>query len=141
MVAECGVDCVEEPGHPHSATIEHLQPRSLGGVNHKIDEDPYENYAMACSHCNNRRGTLSIEDFMAGRIPEPAPSKKSRQERRRDKQIAGYVKKALRYNEEGWFCKDGTELCKMEWFNSLRIARAEKRQLVLDAIFGVDAAA
>lgn len=133
----CGTKCTEVPGYSHSATIEHLQPRSLGGPDHKIDEDPYNNYAMACASCNHRRGTISIEDFMAGRIPERTLSKQETKTiRRRAKQIDKYISKAKRRNRDGWYREDGSELCKHEWVKSLRIAQDDHRARLMTVLFG-----
>lgn len=49
----CGIECVPESNHKHSATIEHVLPRSAGGL------DEWDNYAMACGGCNHSRGNIS----------------------------------------------------------------------------------
>lgn len=40
-----------------AGTIEHLQPRSLGGT------DDLTNCRIACFKCNKKRGTLPVEEF------------------------------------------------------------------------------
>lgn len=123
----CGEPCRPEANHPDSATIEHVQPRSFGGA------DDWENYAMACATCNHKRGTLSVEDFMAGKIPAPS-RKESNTVRRRRKQVEKYVKKAMERNETGWTRRDGSPLCKREWFDSLRIGQQNHRNQLLEVL-------
>ena len=122
----CGDECIPESDTPKSATIEHVQPRSQGGA------DEWENYAMACAECNHRRGTLSVEDFMAGRFPKPKPNKASRLA---NKALAKYIKKAQERNQNGWVREDGTPLCRQEWLDSLRISCAKRDQLS-EIVFG-----
>lgn len=55
----CGCRMTEVQGRKHSATVEHVTPRSHGGV-----DDP-DNYAVACNRCNNARGTLDVDEFLA----------------------------------------------------------------------------
>lgn len=38
-------------GSPRQATKDHVVPRAFGGINN------LDNYVLACSECNNRRGT------------------------------------------------------------------------------------
>lgn len=54
----CGKECRPEPGYRNSVSLEHIVPRSEGGT------DDIENLAMACVRCNNKRGTVGIEEFM-----------------------------------------------------------------------------
>lgn len=54
----CGTEMIPEPNKHNSVTVEHILPRSQGG------SDEMENLAAACLHCNNKRGTSGIEDFM-----------------------------------------------------------------------------
>lgn len=121
----CGCECIEQANKPHSATIEHVLPRSLGG------ENTWENYAMACGNCNHRRGNMSVEDFIAGKTP---PKTRTTAERRQDKRTDKFVDKAHRYNVNGWVRSDGTELCKVMWLNSLCL-NARKRKIVEDVVF------
>jgi 5-methylcytosine-specific restriction endonuclease McrA len=68
----CGIDlwcsgCVA-PGPQPKATIDHVVPHYLGGSN-KI-----ENLVLACSGCNQDKGNLRLEDWLAQRAPEPEPA-------------------------------------------------------------------
>lgn len=56
----CGRQTTELPDRPHSATIEHILPKSQGGTN------DFHNLAMACRKCNAGRGTMSVEEFLFG---------------------------------------------------------------------------
>ena len=56
--AWCGCQTTELRNLRHSATIEHVQPRSLGGA------DDYSNMVMACNLCNSQRGVLSVDKFL-----------------------------------------------------------------------------
>jgi hypothetical protein len=119
----CGTHCIPEPGHSNSATIEHVTPRSLGG------SDEWENLAMACAHCNHRRGVLSIEDFMNGVTP---PVKKKDKEARAERVIAKKVRKyerhIARFNQHGWQ-RDGREYCPHTWLDTLRLPEKYLNQL------------
>lgn len=53
----CGIRMVTGGQLSNSATIEHIEPKSKGG------EDHPDNYAIACSKCNTKRGTKDIEVF------------------------------------------------------------------------------
>lgn len=53
----CECEMTHERNHSNSTTIEHMIPRSLGGA-----DDP-ENYAVACSRCNHKRGIMTISSF------------------------------------------------------------------------------
>lgn len=55
----CGCKMTEYQGRKHSATVEHVTPRSQGGSDHP------DNYAVACSKCNNTRGILDTDLFLA----------------------------------------------------------------------------
>lgn len=118
----CGIKCVPEPNQKNSATIEHVTPRSLGGDN------KWENYAMACADCNHRRGTISVEDMLAGRFPKPE-RKETRSSCERAKKIKRYIKKGHQLNEKGWWKEDGTPLCKKEWIESLRVSPKHKEHI------------
>lgn len=54
----CGIRMIDEPGHKKSSTIEHVVPRSEGGLNHP------DNYAVACNRCNQERGTQDAELYL-----------------------------------------------------------------------------
>src|SRR4051812_3493128 len=41
-------------------TIDHIMPSSRNGLNH------WMNFAPACSQCNNRKGELSVLEFLLG---------------------------------------------------------------------------
>jgi hypothetical protein len=57
-----------EQGFKNSATIEHITPRSCGGIDHVT------NLAVACSRCNNRRGSIPWEEFLqAVEMSRPQP--------------------------------------------------------------------
>jgi hypothetical protein len=123
----CGTDCVPESGNNNSATIEHVQPRSKGG------EDHWDNYAMACARCNNKRGTRSIEAMIAGvqdkaGIEELKSVRKTRAEKRFEK----YLEKAEDRNSKGWFRADGSVLCKNEWVDSIAKITTEQRNELRD---------
>lgn len=47
----CGEATNSKYGHKRQATKEHVVPRAFGGAN------TMENYVLACSECNNNRGT------------------------------------------------------------------------------------
>ena len=113
----CGKRCRPEPNHKDSATIEHVQPRSLGGADH------WDNYAMACAQCNHRRGTISVEDFMAGRVPVQASKEENKLNRRARmlaKRMRKYRRHIERFNEYGWK-RNGNEYCPDRWLESLRL--------------------
>ncbi len=124
----CGIHCRPEPNYKDSATIEHVQPRSLGGA------DEWENYAMACAGCNHRRGVLSVEDMLAGRFPKPVEPKAKRL---KAKAVEKYIKKALHWNKHGWRKADGSPLCRKEWMNSLRLVQENHYKKVSEVVFGV----
>lgn len=48
-----------QPGQTDSATIEHILPRSQGGKN------SWDNLATSCYRCDNLRGTMGVQEFMA----------------------------------------------------------------------------
>ena len=54
----CGCDTTDERKKKHSSTIEHVKPKSLGGSNE------WDNLAMSCDRCNNKRGNMPAEEFM-----------------------------------------------------------------------------
>lgn len=54
----CGVVMCDVPNKKNSITLEHVKPRSLGGLNHPA------NYAAACGRCNNNRGNTPLEIFL-----------------------------------------------------------------------------
>ena len=54
----CGVAMLNQPERKTSITLEHVVPRSMGGMEH-----PY-NYAAACRRCNTSRGNTSLDDFL-----------------------------------------------------------------------------
>lgn len=130
----CGVECIAEPGQSHSATIEHVTPRSLGGQNH------WDNYAMACAHCNNKRGTQSVEDFMAGRVPVRASKEENKPNRRARlvaKRMRKYRRHIERFNAHGWK-RNGNEYCPDRWLESLCLPDNLHKEL-LDLVEGRDA--
>ena len=95
----CGQSMTEEPGRKHSATIEHVVPKSQGGADH------WDNYAAACYSCNNKRGVKSVEDFMleaAGNVIENLPSRSKTKRTRRNMMRAAYppavIEEMRRYN-------------------------------------------
>lgn len=64
----------ETRGHPHTATIDHVIPRSRGGTN------DLSNLVIACSPCNHKRGrsmptfTVSPDVLtMTGQVPQLQP--------------------------------------------------------------------
>lgn len=54
----CGLLTTDRRDLPNSSTIEHIQPKSLGG------EDTLDNMAMSCHKCNQRRRTKTSDEFM-----------------------------------------------------------------------------
>ncbi len=50
---------------PDLATLDHVHPRSLGGA---LTRD---NLVLACSACNNERGTMAAETFQALKAGKP----------------------------------------------------------------------
>ncbi|MBF9196451.1 HNH endonuclease [Microvirga sp. BT290] len=65
----CGIPA-RRPGHgvkrgPDLATLDHVHPRSLGGP---LTRD---NLVLACSACNNERGTMAVETFRASKTSKP----------------------------------------------------------------------
>lgn len=126
----CGTECRPEPDFPNSATIEHIHPRSLGGVDHRIEEDPYENYAMACNRCNHRRGTLSIEDFMAGKVAvgDGETAKRNQHERNQNRRFNKYVRKVSKFNATGW-TRAGKPYCPEQWLSDLKITDCRRDKL------------
>lgn len=71
----CECEMTHERKKHNSTTIEHMIPRTLGGA-----DDP-DNYTVACSRCNSRRGHMSVEEFRAfvdaGNLEAPKKKKKS----------------------------------------------------------------
>lgn len=45
------------PPPPSSVTVDHVEPLSAGG------RDEASNYAMCCSRCNNRKGSMSESEY------------------------------------------------------------------------------
>ena len=121
----CGVQCVPESNQSNSATIEHIQPRSLGGA-----DDP-ENYAMSCSRCNNKRGTLSVEDFMNNKFPSTA----DRQMRTAETKLAKHIRTGLKLAARGWITENGEPLCITRWIFSLHLTDEHEERLRND-VFG-----
>jgi 5-methylcytosine-specific restriction endonuclease McrA len=126
----CGVECVPEPKHKNSATIEHVHPRSLGG------ENSWDNYAMACSNCNSRRGTLSVEEFTANLLrggPTPkqynGPSKQSKKMKRSRARLAKHIRGGLKLAARGWVNAAGEEMCIEGWIATLKLNPANDAKL------------
>ena len=126
----CGIHCRPESNHKDSATIEHVEPRSLGGA------DEWDNYAMACSACNGKRGVLSVEDMIAGNFPKRQSEHTRKAGRRKIKAVEKYIKKAQKRNENGWVREDGSPLCRKEWITSIRIGNEKHRQILEEIVFG-----
>lgn len=64
----CGCETTLEPNRKHSVTLEHVTPKAEGG------QDVWENSAMSCDNCNNKRGTQDAAEFIASgykRTPKP----------------------------------------------------------------------
>lgn len=97
---------VPEPDRKDSATIEHVIPRCEGGP------DEWENFAMSCSDCNQRRGVMAVERFLefiqtpAGQRPrlKKKVSAKNRQKerRRRAREQVASVMEMLRTGNNGF---------------------------------------
>jgi 5-methylcytosine-specific restriction endonuclease McrA len=60
--AYCGKDGVKEKGV--KLQIEHVTPRSRGGA------DSVSNLVIACQKCNQKKGSQSIEEFLASRTDD-----------------------------------------------------------------------
>lgn len=71
----CGCMTVEDRGKKNSSTVEHYVPRSLGGT------DDMNNLVMACHDCNNKRGTLEVEEFMSYKECKVVRGKMSKREK------------------------------------------------------------
>jgi len=116
----CGVYCTTDSNKPHSATIEHVTPRSEGGEDHGYNEDEYyENYAMACGSCNSRRGSLSVEDMLAGNFANKPMQPRNR--RRRSGQVASRIRTGLKLKARGWMRVDGTTIDPEQWIQQFKI--------------------
>lgn len=84
----CGCNTTGSYGLKHSATTEHVIPRSNGGT------DDVDNLAMACSKCNHKRGTQEVDTFMDSfRIQGPILSKDSIRSRQAAARLRKYMKK------------------------------------------------
>lgn len=46
-----------------TATFDHVIPRSDGGYDKK------KNGVIACGYCNNKKGSMSVSEFLHGRSP------------------------------------------------------------------------
>jgi 5-methylcytosine-specific restriction endonuclease McrA len=59
----CGIDVRPRRRGLHRAadlaTLDHVHPRAFGG------RTEARNLVLACQACNNRRGTMSVEEFEA----------------------------------------------------------------------------
>lgn len=53
----CGIKTTEIQNKKQSATVDHIIPRSKGGL------DEIDNYVMACLACNTHRGAMPAEEF------------------------------------------------------------------------------
>lgn len=53
----CGMRMTRDPNTPRTCTVDHRKPRAFGGL------DVPENFIMACSLCNSRKGTMSEVNF------------------------------------------------------------------------------
>lgn len=120
----CGDACIPEPNRKNSATIEHVTPRSLGGA------DEWENYAMACAHCNHKRGTASVEDMLAGRVAAVKKKANNQAARQMAKKVRKYRITALKLVESGWV-RGERAVCPDAWLNGLRLPEDKKREIVL----------
>jgi len=87
--AWCGCKTTHIRNRHNSFTIEHVQPRSLGGT------DCWDNLAMACATCNSKRGTKSIDTFMDELSDPNKPNKPipSRARSKSKKRLKGYLKR------------------------------------------------
>jgi hypothetical protein len=125
----CGTQCVPESDRQNSATIEHIQPRSLGGA------DDQENYAMACSRCNNKRGSISMEDMLA-KISGDATKNKAEQLAQQERTVERKIRTGLKLAARGWKKNDGTSLCPEKWIKSLKLPLVAKNKII-DALTNV----
>jgi 5-methylcytosine-specific restriction endonuclease McrA len=60
----CGEPVSFRQGTPNYATIDHIVPRSKGGL------DVPSNYQLACEQCNLRRGNEDMPSVVAEVLPE-----------------------------------------------------------------------
>lgn len=111
----CGVECSELPKKKNSATIEHVIPRSEGG------RDEWDNYAMACFDCNQKRGVLSVEDMILGNFPKPRNKEVILNPGRRHAHVAKRIRTAKKLHERGWIRIDGSALSPKGWLDSLHL--------------------
>lgn len=56
------VYCYVYPAKKRSSTLEHIVPRSRGGLTH------WENLAGACGRCNRAKGDTSLLQFLVRRM-------------------------------------------------------------------------
>jgi CRISPR/Cas system Type II protein with McrA/HNH and RuvC-like nuclease domain len=118
----CGCHTTDSRGKKNSTTVEHIVPRSSGGT------DEWENLAMACSACNSRRGSQSVQDFMEGVAIQRS---KTARERQREKRERRYLKRADQFQKTGWIDENGNSIDFFNWLQSIRSISAEcRKQLV-----------
>ena len=55
----CGCVMTEQRKRWNSSTTEHVHPKSQGGL------DESDNFAVACNRCNNKRGNMDADAFLA----------------------------------------------------------------------------
>lgn len=53
----CGCRTTREPNAPQTCTVDHRKPRAFGG------RDVPDNWIIACSGCNSRKGLMSEANF------------------------------------------------------------------------------
>lgn len=53
----CGVRTTRDINTPRTCTVDHRKPRAFGG------QEVPENWIIACSECNNRKGLMSEANF------------------------------------------------------------------------------
>lgn len=124
----CGVECVPESNFPNSATVEHVTPRSMGGIDH------WDNYAMACGRCNHGRGSTPVAEMLEGKVKKVASLSKAKEHRRRVK-VNKTIRTGLKLAERGWVKVDGSPISPDEWLQSLQASEKQESR-IRQAVFG-----
>ncbi len=86
-----GIDCDVKRERWNEATKEHINPRSNGGTYGKY------NLVMACHSCNNARGVMPYEDFIALITKEPKKHKPHirQQKAKEDREERAVIRQAM----------------------------------------------
>lgn len=123
----CGQDTDINSGQKNSITLEHVTPKSEGG------KDEWENSAMACYACNHKRGTQSIEAFIASGFKpqgkgQAARTREAANDRRayaRAKKFEAMGWKKWQEHSETWMIIDVRE-----WVNSRIMSETASTEII-----------